>query len=369
MIASLTASSSSAGLLDRRRDLRDAVEHVAGAEAVGRRDGEGLAEAEAVELGGHVLVCGPVDLVGDDEHGHVGAAQRRGELGVARPHAGACVDDEHHGVGVGDRLAGLALDRARQRVVGLEVHAPRVDELEAGPVPLGVEGLAVAGHTGLGRDDRLAPSREAVRERALADVGEADDRYLGQARHHASPRSAGEVDDPVHDLADLEAGGVDLDRVGGRPQGPVLALGVARVSASLLLDDPLERLPGLGGAPAGALLVARGQEDLERRVGADDGPDVTALRDIAAAVDQGSLAGDHRLAHLRMSRDARCGLPDLRRADPVAHVLAVEAHGVVVEADLQPAGQPAQGLGVVGVDAPGAGAASATERYMAPESR
>ena len=75
-----------------------------------------IAEPEPVELGRERHVLDVVDLVGGDDHGHVGAAQQVGELLVAGAHAGAGVDDEHRDLGVGERGAGLLLDRARELV-------------------------------------------------------------------------------------------------------------------------------------------------------------------------------------------------------------------------------------------------------------
>ena len=197
-----------------------------------------------VELGGQRLVGGPVDLVRDDDHRHVGAAQDLGDLGVALAQAGAGVEHERDGVGVGDRLARLVLDRARERVLGREVDAAGVDELEPDPVPLALERLAVAGDPGLLVDDRLAPAGEPVDERRLADVGKADDRDSRRAAvaHHASPRSRASSATRSTTSSTLEPGGVDLDRVVGRPQRAVLALAVARVALGLRREHLARRL-------------------------------------------------------------------------------------------------------------------------------
>src|SRR5829696_5214599 len=50
-----------------------------------------VGEAEPVQLGGQVLVLGPVDFVGDDEDRNVGGAQGAGQLGVAGAYPGAGV--------------------------------------------------------------------------------------------------------------------------------------------------------------------------------------------------------------------------------------------------------------------------------------
>ena len=125
-----------AGLGAVAEQLDHAVEQVAAAEAVAGGDRHRLAEAELVQLGGHVLVLGPVDFVGDDEDRDIGAAQRLRQLGVAGAHPGAGVDDQHHHVGLGDPQPRLLLDVAGQLVVVVEVDAAGVEQLEGDPVPL-----------------------------------------------------------------------------------------------------------------------------------------------------------------------------------------------------------------------------------------
>ena len=150
---------------------------------------------------------------------------------------------------------------------------------------------------------------------------------------------AGQGDDAADDLFEAEAGGVELDRVVGGAQGAVLALGVAGVAAALGVEDRGGVLPGLGGAAARPLLVARREEDLQRRVGADHGADVAALGDVVAGRDQRPLAGDHRLAHPRVDRDARGVRGHLGAADRVADVAPVEQHAAPVEFDLEARGE------------------------------
>ena len=128
-------------------------------------------------------------------------------------------------------------------------------------------------------------------------------------------------------------------------------------------------LAGLGGAAAGALLVGGGEEDLQRGVGADDGADVTALGDVVGGRDQLLLARHHRLAHRRVDGDAGGVGADLGGADRVAGVVPVEQHAAPVEGDVEARGERPQGVAVVGVDAGFLRPPSATQRYIAPESR
>ncbi len=195
-------------------------------------------------------------LLATTRTGHLGAAQGLRQLGVAGAHPGAGVGDEHHDVGLGHPEPRLALDVAGQLVLVGEVDAAGVEQLEGDAVPLAAHPLAVAGDAGLGVGDRLAPAGEAVDQGALADVGEADDGDGRQAAH-ARPRSRARATTRATTSSMREAGGVDLDRVLGAPQGAVLAVLVARVALALGLEHRRLVLAGLRRAAAGALLRAR----------------------------------------------------------------------------------------------------------------
>ena len=153
--------------------------------AVQSRDRHGLAEPEAVEL---VDLVGPgrvVNLVRDQEHGAVGAAQQLRDLFIAGRHAGLRVDDEQHEIGLVDRRAGLGGDLTRDLGAVSEVDAARVDQDEAPPAPLADDVLAVAGHARLFMDDRRASGREPVHESRFSNVGKADDRRRPGELAHA----------------------------------------------------------------------------------------------------------------------------------------------------------------------------------------
>ena len=102
-----------------------AVQQVARPEALCRRHGDGVAEAEAVRVVGERHVLDVVDLVGRDEDGQLGAAQEVGDLLVAGAHARAGVDDEHRGLRVGERGLRLFADRPGDRVEVVLVHRRR----------------------------------------------------------------------------------------------------------------------------------------------------------------------------------------------------------------------------------------------------
>src|SRR5581483_6216268 len=109
-------------------------EQVAAADAVERREREGAAESEPMELERERLLRRVVDLVRDDEHRLARRAQDLRQLLVAGRDPRARVDDEEDEVGVRDRGTGLVGDRARQLVAARDVDAAGVDEQEAAAV-------------------------------------------------------------------------------------------------------------------------------------------------------------------------------------------------------------------------------------------
>ena len=158
----------------------DEVEQVAGAVAVQAGERKRLAESEPVELERERLLRGIVDLVRDHDHRLVRQAEDLRELLVARRDPCPRVDDEEHEIGLGDRGARLLGDRACDRVLRGDVDAAGVDQQEALAVPLAHELLAVAGRAVRLVHDRGARRGEAVDERRLADVREADDRHRAE---------------------------------------------------------------------------------------------------------------------------------------------------------------------------------------------
>ena len=141
------------------QQLDEAVEQVAGAEALGGGDRERLAEPEAVEVVRERRGrSGESILFAATTTGRLPRRRMSAISCVAGAHAGAGVDDEQRDLGVGQRGARLVLDRDRQRILVLEVHAAGVDQREAAPVPVGRELLAVARDAGALVHDRLARS-------------------------------------------------------------------------------------------------------------------------------------------------------------------------------------------------------------------
>src|SRR5262249_1326474 len=84
------------------------------------------------------------------------------------------IDDEEHEVGLRDRRAGLVGNRPRDRRGGGDVDAARGDQPELGARPFADELLPVGGDAARPVDDRGGRAGQAVDERRLAEVREAD---------------------------------------------------------------------------------------------------------------------------------------------------------------------------------------------------
>ena len=161
--------------------LDDEVEKVAGAVAVGGRDGHRLAAAQGVEVPQVLVVAGGVVLlVHTQEDGLVDLAHDAGDLLVLVGDANGTVDQEDDDVGLLAGDEGLLADARRKDVLGFDgLDAAGVDELEGAAVPVGVVVRAVAGDAARLVDDGLAGLAKTVDERRLADVRTADNSYDG----------------------------------------------------------------------------------------------------------------------------------------------------------------------------------------------
>src|SRR5207245_10910850 len=96
------------------------------------------------------------------------------ELLAPRAQPGARVDAQDRDPCIGHARARLLAHRAGERVAVAQVDPPCVDQLEAVPVPLAVELLAVARDARRLVHDRLARSAQAVDQRGLPHVWIAD---------------------------------------------------------------------------------------------------------------------------------------------------------------------------------------------------
>ena len=108
------------------------------------------------------------------------------------------------------------------------------------------------------------------------------------------------------------------------------ALGVLRVAERLVAQDEAPVGTEVRRAAPGALLGARGEEDLQVGVRRDHRADVASLDHDVPLRAELALPHAHHLAHLRMPRDDGHHAVDLRAADCGRDVDAVDGHALLV---------------------------------------
>ena len=163
------------------------------------------------------------------------------------------------------------------------------------------------------------------------------------------PAGSAALDDLGDDVGDGAAGGVDHDRVVGRPQRRHRPAAVERVAprrarpapsstATVAVGRALRRAGGAGPARRRSAV----EEHLHRRVREHDGADVAAFDDSAAVLARPTPAGGRRAPSrtggMRGDRRHRGG--DLGSADLGAHVAAVERRDAVLDLDRAVARRP-----------------------------
>ena len=187
--------------------------------------GCGLAQAEAMELGGQLARRPAVDLVGDDDDGPCAAAQDLGDLGVARAAA---------------RLGRRPPEPRRRRRrsppapgAGRPATASRSAARSTPPVSTSAKATPFHSQSSALRSRVTPASRWTTASRPpasrltsvdLPTLGKPTTAICGRRPHATSPRSRASAAIRVDDLVHVEARGVDLDRVVGGAQGAVLAL-------------------------------------------------------------------------------------------------------------------------------------------------
>ena len=156
--------------------------------------------------------------------------------------------------------------------------------------------------------------RQAVDERGLADVGVADDRDLHGVLAPTSPTMRATTSSMLRPVVSTStASGAATIGECSRP--------ASRSSRSRTSSHRHAAAPG-------ALVLVGREPHLELGVGRDDGADVAPLGHPVAAGDERALPVEQRGAHRRVGGPPRGLLGDLRRADRLADVLAVEQHAV-----------------------------------------
>src|SRR3954471_1823881 len=116
---------------------------------------------------------------------------------------------------------------------------------------------------------------------------------------------AHEADDLADDVLERPVGRVELDRVRGRAERRVLALGVLRVAQRLVLHHDAPVGAELARPPAGAFLRRGREVDLQLGARRHHRADVAPLPHPVAALQHLALLRDERRAHAGIRADPR----------------------------------------------------------------
>ena len=143
--------------------LQREFDQVDDAVTVRRRDGIGLPQTQFVEFGDGGARPHALGLVHRQQHALLSRlAQQRRDLVVMRVQAGAGVHQEHHDVGLGDGLPGLARHLQQDAVLGDRLETARVDDDEGDIAHPALAVVAIAGQAGKIGHQRGARSRQAI---------------------------------------------------------------------------------------------------------------------------------------------------------------------------------------------------------------
>ena len=150
------------------------------AAAVERGDFKDLLEAEAVEFVDVRSRNVAVDFVDDEDDGFPCGTEAQGDFLVEPGKTAGDVDDEEYDVGVGNGDADLFFNGLIPEIDAAfftfsHAETAGVDEAETAAVCDSGRGDAVAGHSAVEVDDRLAFFENGIEKRGFADVWSADD--------------------------------------------------------------------------------------------------------------------------------------------------------------------------------------------------
>ena len=120
------------------------------------RDRVRRAEGELVEFGGHDRGVHALGLVDRDPHARPEPAQLLADAPVLRRKPVAAVDEEDHGVGLGERAGGLFRHRAEDSLLGHRLEAAGVDHEVRAIAHHAVAVVAIAGEARQVGDERVA---------------------------------------------------------------------------------------------------------------------------------------------------------------------------------------------------------------------
>src|SRR6516225_2885438 len=159
----------------------------------------------------------------------------------------------------------------------------------------------------------------------------------GSARHRVTRTGAchfllffvREHHDETRGFLDAHRGVIDKDRIGGAHERRDSSFAVAPIALIYFVENLGERecltlflvfLP----AAFGARFRRSVQENLQLRVGENDGADIASLHDHAATGAGALLLGDKNAAHLGNRSELRSRLRNVRGADLARHFPAIE---------------------------------------------
>ena len=175
-------------LVDGRGHQRtQRVIEIAQALAMFGRDLDRLAKPQRVSFHRAGIALLALALVGDENHGLVGAAREVGKGAIVRRKPCARVDHKHQGVGEADRRFRLLLHSRGQRALGALVEASSIDDGEFEIAKTRLTFAAVARDTGFVIDERELLPDQPIEQRRFSDIGPADNG--NRERHRRSVRA------------------------------------------------------------------------------------------------------------------------------------------------------------------------------------
>ena len=129
-------------------------------------------------------------LVDDEEYRPARPPQEPSNCAVLGGESHAPVDDEHHGIGFGDRRAGLLRHFMQDPGLRHRLEATRIDDDEPTLPRAPAATVAIAGQSGKIGDERRTALRQSVEQSRLADIRAADDDEDGEHRRRGERRSS-----------------------------------------------------------------------------------------------------------------------------------------------------------------------------------
>jgi hypothetical protein len=165
------SSSSPAG--NHVEHVLDELAHVL---AVRRRDRDGVAQPELVELGDGAIRRKPFRLVDHEHHRTPRLAQEVGDHRVLRRETVAGIGDEDHDVALGDGLLRLPRHLVQDAGRRLGLEAAGVDDEVLAIAEARAAEVAIAREARKIGDERVARLRQPIEERRLAYIGSSNQR-------------------------------------------------------------------------------------------------------------------------------------------------------------------------------------------------